>query len=117
TAGPVNLYEARFASLKQRILAMAENLVCSWPDCAVPADRCQVHHIDAHKHGEQTTPTNLTRICQYDNGVDDDEPNKPAQKSRRRMKRHRSKVRLATPGGRLIENTHLLSTMGAMNLI
>src|SRR5699024_10151720 len=51
TAGPVNFYEARIASLKQRILAMAENLVCPWPDCAVPADRCQVHHIDAHKHG------------------------------------------------------------------
>src|SRR5699024_6327080 len=28
TAGPVNLYEARFASWKQRTLAMAENLVC-----------------------------------------------------------------------------------------
>src|SRR5699024_3124416 len=50
TAGPVNLYEARFASEKLRTLAMAENLVCPWPDCNVPADRCQVHHIDAHKH-------------------------------------------------------------------
>ena len=27
TAGPVNLYEARFASFKQRIMATAENLV------------------------------------------------------------------------------------------
>src|SRR5699024_12829493 len=50
TAGPVNLYEARFASDKLRTLAMTENLVCPWPDCNVPADRCQVHHIDAHKH-------------------------------------------------------------------
>ena len=117
TAGPVNLYEARFASLKQRVLAMAENLVCPWPDCNVPADRCQVHHIDAHKHGGQTTPTNLTMLCRYHNGVNDDDPHKPAKKSRGRMKRHRGKVRLATPGGRLVENTHLLSTMGAMNLI
>src|SRR5699024_2674653 len=51
TAGPVNLYEARFASLKQRIMATAENLVCPWADCNVPSDRCQVHHIDAHKNG------------------------------------------------------------------
>ena len=71
TAGPVNLYEARFASLKQRVLAMAENLVCPWPDCAVPADRCQVHHIDAHKHGGHTTPTNLTMLCRYHNGVNE----------------------------------------------
>src|SRR5699024_8026918 len=56
TAGPVNLYEARFASLKQRIMATAENLVCPWPDCNVPADRCQVHHIDAHRNGGHTTP-------------------------------------------------------------
>ena len=117
TAGPVNLYEARFASLKQRVLAMAENLVCPWPDCNVPADRCQVHHIDAHKHGGQTTPTNLTMLCRYHNGVNDDDPHKPGKKSRGRMRRHRGKVRLATPGGRLVENTHLLSTMGAMNLI
>src|SRR5699024_1512846 len=63
TAGPVNLYEARFASLKQRIMATAENLVCPWPDCNVPADRCQVHHIDAHKNGGHTTPSNLTMLC------------------------------------------------------
>ena len=117
TAGPVNLYEARFASLKQRVLAMAENLVCPWPDCAVPADRCQVHHIDAHKHGGQTTPSNLTMLCRYHNGVNDDDPHKPGKKSRGRMKRHRGKVRLSTPGGRLIENTHALSSLGAMNLI
>src|SRR5699024_5402650 len=69
TAGPVNLYEARFASDKLRTLAMAENLVCPWPDCNVPADRCQVHHIDAHKNGGQTKPSNLTMLCKYHNGV------------------------------------------------
>src|SRR5690625_4541919 len=63
TAGPVNLYEARFASDKLRTLAMVENLVCPWPDCNVPADRCQVHHIDAHKHGGHTKPSNLTMLC------------------------------------------------------
>ncbi|MGP5116140.1 HNH endonuclease signature motif containing protein [Corynebacterium casei] len=122
TAGPVNLYEARFASPKQRILATAENLVCPWPDCGVPADRCQVHHIDAHKNGGQTNPSNLTMLCKYHNGVNDDgDPGTPgAQKrknKRRRMRRHRGKVRLQTPGGKLVGNTHELSTMGAMDLI
>ncbi|HHT60269.1 MAG TPA: HNH endonuclease, partial [Corynebacterium stationis] len=37
--------------------------------------------------------------------------------SRGRMRRHRGKVRLQTPGGRLVENTHDLSSMGAMDLI
>ena len=62
TAGPVNLYEARFASDKLRTLAMAENLVCPWPDYNVSADRRQ--------------------------------------------------VRLHTPGGKLVSNTHDLSSMG-----
>ena len=121
TAGPVNLYEARFASDKLRTLAMAENLVCPWPDCNVPADRCQVHHIDAHKHGGHTKPSNLTMLCKYHNGVNDDDPNGPRKKrkrsSRGRMRRHRGKVRLQTPVGKLVGNTHHVSSMGAMNLI
>ena len=119
TAGPVNLYEARFASDKLRTLAMAENLVCPWPDCNVPADRCQVHHIDAHKHGGHTKPSNLTMLCKYHNGVnDDDGPRKKRKRpSRGRMRRHRGKVRLHTPGGKLVGNTHHVSSMGAMDLI
>ncbi|WLP86609.1 HNH endonuclease signature motif containing protein [Corynebacterium stationis] len=119
TAGPVNLYEARFASDKLRTLAMAENLVCPWPDCNVPADRCQVHHIDAHKHGGHTKPSNLTMLCKYHNGVnDDDGPRKKRKRpSRGRMRRHRGKVRLHTPGGKLVSNTHHVSSMGAMDLL
>ena len=124
TAGPVNLYEARFASDKLRTLAMAENLVCPWPDCNVPANRCQVHHIDAHKNGGHTKPSNLTMLCKYHNGVnDDDGPCKkrkrpsPGKPNRGRMRRHRGKVRLQTPGGKLVGNTHHVSSMGAMNLI
>jgi len=114
TAGPVNLYEARFASLKQRIMATAENLVCPWPDCSVPADRCQVHHIDAHKNGGHTTPSNLTMLCRYHNGVNDDDPK---IRRRGRIQRHRGKMRLITPGGKPVANTHGLSTMGALHLI
>ena len=128
TAGPVNLYEARFASDKLRTLAMAENLVCPWPNCNVPANRCQVHHIDAHNNGGHTTPSNLTMLCKYHNGVNNDDPDgqrnkhrpgKPKRKrpSRGRMRRHRGKVRLHTPGGKLVGNTHHVSSMGAMDLI
>ena len=128
TAGPVNLYEARFASDKLRTLAMAENLVCPWPDCNVPADRCQVHHIDSHKNGGHTKPSNLTMLCKYHNGVNDDDglatPGRQRRKrpkrgkpSRGRMRRHRGKVRLHTPGGKLVGNTHHVSSMGAMDLV
>ncbi|MGO1968792.1 HNH endonuclease signature motif containing protein [Corynebacterium casei] len=118
TAGPVNLYEARFASGKQRILAMAENLVCPWPGCKVPADRCQVHHLDAHKNGGQTNPSNLTTLCAYHNGVNDDGARaRRREKSRGRMMRHRGQVKLVTPGGKLLGNTHELSGMGAMDLL
>ena len=128
TAGPVNLYEARFASERLRTLAMAENLVCPWPDCNVPADRCQVHHIDSHKNGGHTKPSNLTMLCKYHNGVNDDDglatPGRQRRKrpkrgkpSRGRMRRHRGKVRLHTPGGKLVGNTHHVSSMGAMDLV
>jgi len=118
TAGPINLYEARFASFKQRTLAKAENLVCPWPDCNVPADRCQVHHLDAHKNGGQTNPSNLSTLCAYHNGVNDDGAQGVRHEKRRgRMVRHRGKVKLLTPGGRLVGNTHDLSGMGAMDLI
>ena len=129
TAGPVNLYETRFASDKLRTLAMAENLVCPWPNCNVPADRCQVHHIDAHKNGGYTKPSNLTMLCKYHNGVNDDgDPGNPGPQKRKdkrgkgkasrgRMRRHRGKIRLHTPGGKLVSNTHHLNSMGAMDLI
>src|SRR5699024_436077 len=128
TAGSVNLYATRFASDKLRTLAMAENLVCPWPNCNVPADRCQVHHIDAHKHGGHTKPSNLTMLCKYHNGVNDDgDPGNPGSQKRKkrgkgkpsrgRMRRHRGKVRLQTPGGKLVSNTHHVSSMGAMDLI
>ncbi|HJG63388.1 MAG TPA: HNH endonuclease, partial [Corynebacterium stationis] len=69
-------------------------------------------------------PSNLTMLCKYHNGVnDDDGPRKkrkrpsPGKPKRGRMRRHRGKVRLHTPGGRLVENTHHVSSMGAMDLI
>lgn len=113
--GPVNLYSARFASAKQRILATAENLVCPWPDCNVPADRCQVHHIHPHNLGGHTKPTNLTMLCKYHNGVNDDNPKAPPRNGR--VHREGGRVRYRSPGGRELENTHLNSSLGAFDLI
>lgn len=81
-AGPVNLYRARFASWKQRILAMAESPRCAWPECNVPADRCEVHHLRAHKHGGETEPGNLTMLCRFHNGRNDDNPEAPPRHGR-----------------------------------
>src|SRR5699024_12034764 len=100
-------------SLKQRIMATAENLVCPWPDCSVPADRCQVHHIDAHKNGGHTTPSNLTMLCRYHNGVNDDDPK---IRRRGRIQRHRGQMRLITPGGNTVAHTNGVTYKGAMNL-
>lgn len=134
TYGPVNLYEARFASAKQRILATAENLVCPWPDCNVPADRCQVHHIHPHNLGGHTKPTNLAMLCKYHNGANDDNPNAPPRNGRvhrgsSRGARDRAadaatdaatqagRVRYRSPGGRELKNTHVNSSLGAFDLI
>lgn len=102
-----------------------------------PVQRLKSHfppaclHPEAVKEGtDPLTPTrvytnplisNLTMLCKYHNGVNDDDPNGPRKKrkrpSRGRMRRHRGRVRLHTPGGKLVGNTHALSSMGAMNLI
>lgn len=115
TAGPVNLYKARCANWKQRVLARAENLVCPWPDCQVPSDRCEAHHIEAHVYGGDTTPANLTMLCKYHNGVNDDNPNAPP--NRGRIHRVDGKVYYRSPGGRWLRNTHDNTALGAMELV
>lgn len=114
--GPVNLYSARFASFKQRILAAAENLVCPWPECNVPADRCQVHHLHPHNLGGQTSPENLTMLCKYHNGANDDNPNAPPRNGRM-FRSRRGKIRYRSPGGRELDNLHLNSSLGALSLL
>ncbi|MDN6443552.1 MAG: HNH endonuclease, partial [Corynebacterium casei] len=57
-------------------------------------------------------------LCAYHNGVNDDGARaRRREKNRGRMMRHRSKVKLVTPGRNLLGNTHELSTVGAMDLI
>ena len=65
--GPVNAYNARFASAKHREIMLADATTCTWKDCTVPATRCQAHHMSEHRHGGETTPANLGWLCQYHN--------------------------------------------------
>jgi hypothetical protein len=71
--GPVNIYRTdRFASDKQRLMAAAESPVCIWPGCNNPADRSQVHHIQSWESGGNTNAANLTMLCSFHNGVNED---------------------------------------------
>lgn len=114
-SGAINLYRARFAEFKQRMLAAMENPVCPWPGCNVPADRCQVHHLRAYQRGGDTNPDNLTTVCSYHNGANDDDPNAPPRNGR--LNRHRGQVRYTSPGGRNLTNDHPNTMLGAMHLI
>ena len=81
--GPVNLYRtSRQASDKQRLMASAENPTCPWAECNYPADKCQIHHLQAWKHGGETNMANLSVACPYHNGVNDDDPHAPPVRGR-----------------------------------
>ena len=90
TEGPVNHYRGRrLASEKQRTLAKATQPICTSPDCRMPADYCEVHHVEPWKSGGQTNMNNLATVCGYHNRVNDDDP--------RRRKRGRIEIREGTP--------------------
>ena len=88
--GAVNLYRTeRMANEKQRLMAAAENPVCPWPRCNYPADKCQIHHLEAWQHGGDTNMANLAACCPYHNGVNDDDPNAPPRRGRLARRRGR----------------------------
>ncbi|APT91922.1 hypothetical protein CPHO_02230 [Corynebacterium phocae] len=71
--GPVNAYRtSRFANSKQRLMLDAENPKCAWPDCRVPAEDCQYHHIQSWFNGGYTNVANLVTLCEYHNRVNED---------------------------------------------
>jgi len=83
TLGPVDLYRfERFASLKQRTMLAAEHPTCAWPGCTTPAERGQFHHLIPWSHGGKTNVANLVTLCNYHNGVNDDDPNAPPRHGR-----------------------------------
>lgn len=67
----------RFASFKQRMIQRLLTPVCARPGCGCGADDCQMHHIVAYKHGGATTLDNLTMLCDFDNGRNDDDRASP----------------------------------------
>ena len=76
--GPINSYRTeRAASWKQRLTLCAETQTCSRPGCNKPADYCQVHHIIPWQAGGYTNIKNLTFLCAYHNGINDDDPSRP----------------------------------------
>lgn len=76
--GPINTWRLeRGANLNQRLSLHAEFHTCSRPGCNKPADYCQVHHLVPWQAGGYTNIKNLTFLCAYHNGVNDDDPLKP----------------------------------------
>ena len=76
--GPVNTWRlARSANLNQRLTLHAESHTCSRPGCNKPADYCQVHHLIPWQAGGYTNIKNLTFLCAYHNGINDDDPLRP----------------------------------------
>ncbi|QNE89433.1 HNH endonuclease [Corynebacterium incognita] len=53
----------RSASFEQRLVLAAMELVCSCPDCDVPASECDAHHLQAFIDGGRTDIENLTLLC------------------------------------------------------
>ena len=79
--GPINSYRIeRHANWKQRLTLCAETQTCSRPGCNKPADYCQVHHIIPWQAGGDTNIKNLTFLCAYHNGINDDDPSKPTSR-------------------------------------
>lgn len=81
--GPVDLVRSqRFASEKQRIMAMAEHPSCAWPGCNIPGDDCEIHHLQAWRFGGETNTRNLATCCRFHNGWNDDDPTRPTYRGR-----------------------------------
>ncbi|MEO5304743.1 HNH endonuclease signature motif containing protein [Corynebacterium sp. c25Ua_47] len=76
--GPINTWRLeRGANFNQRLTLHAEFHTCSRPGCNKPADYCQIHHLVPWQAGGYTNIKNLTFLCAYHNGINDDDPLKP----------------------------------------
>lgn len=73
TLGPINTYDGRLATHKQRRACDAESQTCCWPGCHCPSEECEAHHLTEHARGGETTPENLCWLCPYHNGVNGQE--------------------------------------------
>ena len=76
--GPIDSFRlSRGANFKQRLTLHAEFHTCSRPGCNKPADYCQVHHLIPWQAGGYSNIKNLTFLCAYHNGINDDDPQRP----------------------------------------
>lgn len=111
--GAVNLYrEARLANQKQRDLARIAMPICPVPGCRHGADSCEIHHINAWKHGGETNIANLAPLCRYHNRVNDDDPRR---RKRGRIEMVRGTPTWVSPRGYHVPNT--LHPFAAMQLL
>ncbi|SMB77716.1 5-methylcytosine-specific restriction endonuclease McrA [Corynebacterium glucuronolyticum] len=69
--------ESRYADPLERFIQSTRNPVCAWPGCSKPATKSQIHHIKPVKHGGKTVSENLMVLCDYHNGINDDDLDKP----------------------------------------
>jgi hypothetical protein len=53
----------RIASLPQRKALAVRDRGCVMPGCGVPAEQCQVHHVQAWGEGGATDLANLASLC------------------------------------------------------
>ena len=67
----------RVATQNQRMAAVIEQITCGWPGCHNLVKDSQIHHMHAYKHGGRTSQENLTGLCRYHNGRNDDDRNHP----------------------------------------
>jgi len=69
--------DSRGADPLERFIQSTRNPVCAWPGCGRPASKSQIHHIIPVKHGGKTVSENLMVLCDYHNGINDDDLDKP----------------------------------------
>ena len=69
--------DSRGADPLERFIQSTRNPVCAWPGCGRPASKSQIHHIKPVKHGGKTVSENLMVLCDYHNGINDDDLDKP----------------------------------------
>jgi Domain of unknown function (DUF222) len=55
--------EQRTATKAQRDAITARDQGCAHPGCAVPAHRCQIHHITHWAHGGRTAVAEMVMLC------------------------------------------------------
>jgi len=57
---------ARLASAAQRLALYARDRGCTRPGCDMPAQWCQVHHLDEYQYGGLTNVEKMCLVCPFD---------------------------------------------------